>query len=517
MTHDKIEIIGKKVVTANEMQRIEAKAFSEGINEESLMLEAGKKVAVVTSHYITENKLQKKITLLVGKGNNGADAYVAGTILLQKGFSVKAIHLFDFEECSHLNKLHCDKFRKEGGEVDFITSQDQLLLKKGGVIIDGLIGTGFAGKVSGIMLMLINIANTSGIPIIAIDIPSGLDGTTGMVGSVAIKATNTVFLSLPKTGFFLEEGWNYVGTLTYADIGLPKKYVDQAAMTFVWPDDKNFKSILPCIKRNRHKYEAGYVIAIAGSFGMTGAAKLSSIAALRSGSGMVKVLVPEEIDNEMVDLPYEILKETWNKNDSDKVKSICDRAKAILIGPGLGRGDAVTDLLESIFLSIETKPMVIDADGLFFLSNHKKIIPQNSVLTPHRREMLKLLGMEEVKPSEEKDFIDKCCSFAKEYNVTLVLKGAPTYVFHATQKAQIFTHGDPGMATAGTGDVLTGVIAALLAQEMCPYEAALLGVYIHGIAGEIAAREKTSYSMIASDIINNIPSSFKKILASDNI
>lgn len=483
-----------KVITADEMKRIETLAYSEGCSDADFMENAGQSIADATLDFIEEHVLEKKVTLLVGKGNNGGDALVAGRLLLSKGYSVTAYHPFPLEECTPLCRAQVSKYKESGGKF---TSSD----KWQGVLLDGLVGTGFKGKAEGLLLDTIQKANDSGLPILAIDIPSGLNGTTGEVGSLAIEADVTFFLGLPKLGFFWGDGWNHVGELVACSFGMPEKYFEKANPEAYLADDIDL--LLPEIKRNRHKYEAGYVLAIAGSLGMTGAALLASTAVLRTGAGIVRLFFPKAIFNELAASPFEIIKEAWDYKPK-RVLEEAKRAKAALIGPGLGRTKEVKSMLKKLLAKLPI-PAVLDADALFFLSqNPSWKIPKQSLLTPHHQEMQRLLGHTPLSLQAVQHYVEK-------KQVTLVLKGAPTFIFDSYSKPLIITRGDPGMATAGSGDVLTGILASLISQGVSIYEATVLGVTLHGAAGEMAALKKTTYCMVASDIIHNLPYAFREV------
>lgn len=465
-----------KVVSAQEMSRIETIGAKKNTHEQ-YMLEAGRQIAAQVIRYIEEHCLKKQVTLLVGKGNNGGDAFVAGLFLLKEGCQVHAYEIYD--EGSPLNRKFREKFKKQRGKFE---------KKLQGVILDGLLGTGFKGVVEKRMAKVIEAANLSGLPILAIDIPSGLNGTTGNVGGVAIKASETIALGLPKIGFFIGDGWNYVGKLHLVDFGLSKEAIADAEAIAYLPKKVN----LPKIVRNRHKYQAGYVVGYAGSRKFPGAAKLTALAALRGGAGIVRLFHPEEIGA----APYEVISALW---DLKQWKQALKKAQALFIGPGL---DAAKEWLKAHLKEIKL-PCVIDADALLPGLNY----PKGSVLTPHKGEMLRLLGLEKL-PREE-EFYAKIIRFCHAKKVIVILKGAPTFIFAPKHKPVIISRGDPGMATAGSGDVLTGLIAALLAQGCSPYEAAILGPTLHGISGEEAAKEKTSYSLIASDLIDFLPAAFR--------
>ncbi len=476
-----------KVVTAQEMARIEKWAVKRGASEERFVEEAGRKVAAAAAEFVEKNRLQKKVVMLVGKGNKGADAYVAGTALLEEGFQVRAIALFPDRECSSLNRKMGERFKKRRGKVD-----REISFADEGLIIDGLLGTGFKGKVEGLLKKAILAANDSKKAIISIDIPSGLDGTTGQMGGCALEADETVALGLPKMGFFLREGWNHVGKIRVEDFGLSKEAVEEAESLAYWPLRSRLG--LPKIVRNRHKYQAGYVVGLGGSADLRGAPKLSGLAALRSGAGIVRLFHLGEIGP----APVELICQSWDKKKwDDELK----RAGAVFVGPGLGKWNGgLKTLLKSISV-----PAVFDADAL--LPDVK--FPRHAILTPHRGEALRLLKLKHA-PAEEVLFAE-VLKFCDRTETIVVLKGAPTFVFIPELAPIVIPFGDPGMATAGMGDVLTGVIASLLAQKLAPARAAVLGASLHGIAGEIAAEEKTSHAMIASDVIECMPKAFQVV------
>jgi hydroxyethylthiazole kinase-like uncharacterized protein yjeF len=248
---------------------------------------------------------------------------------------------------------------------------------------------------------------------------------------------------------------------------------------------------LPPIVKNRHKYEAGYVVGLSGSDLFRGAPQLSGLAALRAGAGIVRVFHLDDIGS----YPMELICQKWDENSWKKELK---RADALFLGPGLR--------VFPISLSEIEIPSVVDAD----LLQPNVSFPKKAILTPHRGEMLRLLGRQ--KFSNDEEMISLCQQFASSKKIVLVLKGFPTIVFTAEKKPLVIARGDPGMATAGSGDVLTGILAALLAQKMSCYEAAILGVYLHALAGERAAQDKTSYSLIASDLIDYLPQAFRHLM-----
>lgn len=498
-----------RVINPGEMARIEKLSYKDGFSDAEFMEEAGRGISLGIQNYIEKNSLSKRIILVCGKGNNAGDAYVCGKYLLESDYEVIALQTFPIESCSALCQKNFYTFKEKGGVVKFIQNIDELALPTDGVIIDGLFGTGFKGKVEEPFSSLIFLLNHSHLPIFSIDIPSGLNGETGVVEEDAIIAKKTFFLGLPKTGFFINEGWNHTGVLEEVDFGLPQTYIEQSKTSMVMMTSEFLKFFLPPIKRNRHKYERGYVLGISGSLEMPGAALLSSWSSLAGGAGITRLLYPRGIETQLSNAKYEIIKTPFDLDKLDSLKDYLEKCDSVYIGPGLGRNDEMQGFIKRIFTYID-KPCVIDADALFCLSQNDQMIPKNSILTPHKGEMERLLKIDPVK-SIDQSFLQKCQEYAEKRNVTIVLKGGPSFIFHPDEPILVCPRGTPGMATAGSGDVLTGLIAAQLAQGIAPSHACAVSVYIHGVAGEYAERKKTAHCMLASDIVYHFPDAFKEL------
>lgn len=497
-----------KVITSKEMARIEALAFSEGSSDKEFMACAGKGIATALEQEISLHQHEKNITLLCGKGNNAGDAYVTATLLIRKGYRICSLQLFPIEQCSPLCQYNAKLFSQSGGKILEIAPNERLPLPHSGVFLDGILGTGFHGRIQKQLFTTIEEVNQSPFPVISIDIPSGLNGNTGEVKDIAIKANMTIFLGLPKTGFFIENAWNYVGRLHHVDFGLDQSYIKQAKEDFIKIPFSTVSSLLPPLIRNRHKYQAGYVIGFASSPGMSGAAMLSCYAAIRSGAGIVRLLHPQGMEAEFSNNNYELIKQPYLPQEGEKLVEILNAATASFIGPGIGTSPNTQKIVQQIFSKIQ-KPCVIDADALNILALNKASPPPKSLLTPHLGEMHRLLGLTKKHPLNM-DFIHLCSQYAKKNHITLVVKGAPTFIFHLDETPLVNPWGDPGMATAGSGDVLTGILTALLAQKLSPKDAAILGTSLHAIAGERAAEKLSSYSLTASDLIETLPFIFKQ-------
>lgn len=470
------------VVTSLEMRRIEELSKLEGCSEEAFMKQAGKNVALHAEKMI--QGLEGTVILLLGKGNKGGDALVAGLSLLEKGISVRAITITPTKDCSPLQQKFREAFTNQGGSLQEI---DTGLFEDASILIDGLLGTGFQGEVVGELAALIRLANQSKKPILSIDVPSGLDGTTGEVKGDAICATRTVCLGLLKVGLFSNDGWNQVGDLYLSDFGLPEKYVESAEILAVSP--LKTSPPMPFLKRNRHKYEAGYVVGFSGSKVFKGAPKLAGLSSLRSGSGITRVFHIGDIG----EIPYSLICQEW---EVEAWNAELKRADSVFIGPGIG--DAKQSFLKKELKGIQV-PLVCDADAV-----QKELqYPPFTILTPHRGEVLRLFGLPKETP--EKELFFHAQEWVNVRGCILVVKGAPTWIFAKETKPIVCAGGDPGMAVAGSGDVLTGIIASLLAQKVDPLNAAVLGVQLHLFSGEVASEAKGSYSMIAEDLIEHLP------------
>lgn len=493
-------INGVKIVTAHEMSRIEGEAFARGESAEKFMDQAGSAIANIVQNYIEEKKLPKKVFLLAGKGNNAGDAYATGLVLLQKGFSVSALHLYSFEHCGPLCRAKAENFRSAGGAIRLVRQEETIDFPESGIILDGLVGTGFKDKPDEVMAMVITKANQSSLPIIAIDIPSGVSGNTGEVATVAISAMMTTYLGLPKLGFFLRDGYNHIGELQKVDFGLKNSEIDQAKEEGFLYDTSRWRQLLPKVLRNQHKYQRGYVLVWAGSSMMPGAAIFSCMGALRGGAGIVRLFHDETKGPECGFGPWEIIYEPLV--DLDQILEEAKRAGSLLLGPGLGR-DSHDQHRGKKLIEKCCVPLVIDADGLLMLPDLEKI-PSGAILTPHRGEIRHLIG--------DCDTEEKMLHAAQEYveqtGSILLCKGAPTILFHRGKKPLFLSVGNPGMATAGSGDILSGIIASLRAQKLSAYDAAIVGVCLHGCAGDIAQEKIGTRSMIASDLLEALPAAY---------
>ncbi|WP_333654339.1 NAD(P)H-hydrate dehydratase [Dissulfurispira sp.] len=515
-----------KVVTAQEMREIDRITIEDyGIPGLVLMERAGLAVASKVREFYPD----KKVLVLCGGGNNGGDGLVAARNLHNRGFDVKVFLAVEPKKLSSDALVQYKIARKFGLSTMPLNELLTHLITHHCLIVDAIFGTGLSRPVKGSLAEVFSLINDSDIPVVAVDIPSGISSDTGEVLGEAIKADFTVTFGLPKRGHLLYPGAEYAGRLFVEDIGFPAKLLASEKINVELIDIKMASDLILPRPGYSHKGDYGHVLVIAGSKGKTGAALMAAKACLRSGSGLVTLAVPESlldvfqgrVTEEMtLPLPDDGSGMLSSKAIDVILNFAAKKIDVIAIGPGIG----VSHDTEKVVMELIQRssiPLVIDADGINSISraigNRQgttglfKKAKAPIILTPHPGEMARLLqGSREV----EKNRIDTAISFSKETGAYLVLKGVPTIVAEPDGNAFINTTGNPGMATAGSGDVLTGVIASLLGQGSNPLNASLLGVYLHGLAGDAAAREKGEHSLIASDIIDFLPAAFVQLLDS---
>lgn len=522
-----------KIVTANEMKEIDRIAIDVyGIPGLVLMERAGLSVALK----IREIYPKKKVVILCGGGNNGGDGLVVSRNLHNWGFDVKVFLSSEPKKMSSDASVQYKIALKSGINIfpinDLLTHYPSLI-NRHCLIVDAIFGTGLSKPVTGKLSDIFSFINKSGVPVISVDIPSGISSDNGQILGTAIKADHTVTFGLPKRGHLLYPGAEYSGRLYIEDIGFPAALLKSENLMVEMITNKTVSGLIPHRQRYSHKGDYGHVLIIAGSKGKTGAAIMTAHSCMRSGSGLVTLAIPSSLIDvfqcrvtEEMTLPLPddngVIKSEALNNIFDFVR--LKNIDVIAIGPGIGvTRDTCFIITELIQRS--PVPLVIDADGINSLCmSHNsdirtKILRKAKspvILTPHTGEMSRLIQKaedrqeteEEIRTYIEKDRIDAAVSFSKETSSYLVLKGVPTIVAEPEGRAFVNTTGNAGMATAGTGDVLTGIIASLLGQGLNPSEASIVGVYMHGLSGDMAKKEKGEQSLIASDIIDFLSDAF---------
>ena len=508
-----------KLVTAEEMQMIDNLATTEYKIPSLLLMEnAGLQVARVVQDILPKTGSNCRILILAGKGNNGGDGLVAARHLLNAGLEVKVVLLARSREVQGDAGINLEILRQLGVAVLPLREEKDLnavrvTLLSTDLIVDAIYGTGFRGKVPSLVGKLIRLVNSQARPVIAVDIPSGVEASTGMVASEAMRADYTVTFALPKVGTVLEPGHSLAGELKVVDISIPRALLEAQRLTRMVLDRQWCRSQMVKRPSESHKGDYGHVLVLGGSVGLTGAVCLTGEAALRTGAGLVTVGVPASLhmimETKLTEVMSRPLPETANQTLAPEgllsLEDLFSRVTVVAVGPGMSRYPEAREFIREL-LKMVSVPIVIDADGLNALAEDPTILQgaQGSViLTPHPGEMARLLGIsvEEV----QADRLAVAHKAATQLKAVVVLKGAQSVV--ATPEGQLLINptGNPGMATGGTGDVLTGIIAGLIAQGLAPATASALGVYIHGAAGDLARREKGMRGLIAGDLLQFLP------------
>lgn len=514
-----------KIVTAKEMGEMDRRSIEEyGIAGIVLMENAGIKVVEEIFKLLGDNLKDKSIAILVGKGNNGGDGLVIARHLYNKGARVAVFLLAEKSSFKGDAKTNLTIWENMKGKIyPLISKQDlelwQKEVKEMDLLVDAIYGTGFRGEVNDFTKEIILTANHSLKPIVTVDIPSGVIANSGEVGGIAILATLTVSLALPKLGLLLYPGASFVGELKVVDISIPSKLLEEEEKTpKFWLKRDLAKSFLPPRQKNAHKGDCGRSLVIGGSRGMSGSICLTGQAVAKSGAGLITVAVPEGIQQIIALKLTEVMslalpqtsRVSLNMDSLPILKGFLNKIDALALGPGLSSEEEGFCLVREIIKNIEV-PTVLDADGLNALALHTELFPLAKaplILTPHPGEMARLTGL----PVRNivKNSIEIALKYAKLWQVVLVLKGAPT-VIATKDRLYLNSTGNSGMATGGSGDVLTGIITGLLAQGLEPERAACLGVYLHGLAGDEAKKEKGERGMLAGDILNYLPIALKNM------
>lgn len=458
---------------------------------------------------------QMRVVVFAGQGNNGADALAIARLLAEESFTVET---YLFNPAGQLSP-ECRQNRErllENPSVSFteVTSDfEPPELSAADVVIDGLFGTGLTRPLTGGFAAVVDYINQSGTRVVSVDIPSGLFGEDNCENDPAaiVKAEATITFCFPKLSFLLPENACYVGRWKVVDIGLHPGAVENTAATCFLAGEEDAAALVRPRASFSHKGTYGHALLIAGSRGKAGAAVLAARSCLRSGAGLLTVHTPQRGEPTLqVAVPEAMLSLDQHSNHFSIAPETAPYT-AIGIGPGLGQNLETVHAFEQLLLHTAGKPMVIDADALNILSVNPEFyekIPAGSILTPHPGEFDRLAG-ESFRTAYAR--LEKARAFAAEKNLLVVLKGHHTAVCFPSGEVCFNSSGNPGMATAGSGDVLTGILLGLLAQGYSAHEAALLGVYLHGAAGDIAAASSSEESLIAGDITENLGQAYRRL------
>jgi len=520
-----------KIVTATEMTRIDRRTIEEsGVPGEVLMERAGKGVFRCITRMMPDSA-KGRVLLFAGRGNNGGDAFVVARLLQQCGISNTTVLLAKESEVKGDAATNLARLLKSRSELVVIRDPNQLhriCLHEYDIVVDGILGTGIKGPVTGFyaeVIEFINRASAAGKEVAAIDIPSGINGDTGCHEGPCIRADVTVTMALPKEGLLRADALNYVGKLEVVDIGIPEEAIRDAVSRAELLTEKEMSALMPRRKRISHKGDYGRVFVLAGSRGLTGAATMVCSSAMRAGSGRVFLGIPGSLNpilevklTETMTVPLDETPEgTVAYSAKAKILKWLAECTNAVIGPGISTHLETARLVQDILREAKI-PLLIDADGLNCLQRKTELLrnyPAPLIVTPHPGEMSRLTGL------ETQEILDDpwkvAGEYAREWGAIVVLKGAETVIADVDGSLYINIAGDAGMASGGMGDVLSGVIASLVGQGLKPIDAAKLGTFVHGRAGEIGVEKKGQLSLIGSDVIELLPVAFEEVrLASRN-
>ena len=526
-----------KVVTAAEMRQIDQDTIEDiGIPGIVLMETAGSAIVrAIEQHYPT----CQRIGIFAGKGNNGGDGIVIARQLAHLGRDVRLFLVSPPDSFTGEAQINLQIVKrltasfglqaapKGGLRIEEILTESEFYgtgtvpttLASCELLVDAIFGTGLRGAVRDPIATVINAINRLSTPILSVDLPSGLDADTGHPLGTCVQADRTVTIGLPKRGLLMHPGAELAGKLEVVDIGFPEQVVEAQNIKVNWTTAAEAAQWIPSRPPFSHKGSYGRVLIVAGSTGMTGAAALASEAALRAGAGLATLATPKHLNPILEGLLPEVMTLPLPETDAGSLSvsatstilEFAVKTKSILaIGPGLSQHPETVSFVHQLIREnweqgLDLR-MVIDADGLNALAHVREtlsLLNSDVVLTPHPGEMARLTSTSV--PVLEKDRISTAQQFASKHGVTLVFKGAPTVTSDPNGNLWVNSTGNPGMATGGMGDVLTGVIAGLMAQGISSESAAALGVYLHGLAGDLTAERLGMHGLTASDVLKAVP------------
>lgn len=518
------------LVTTAQMREIDRRTIEEfNISGEQLMERAGNGVAMVVRGVAeAAGFVNPMIHLIAGRGQNGGDAFVAARVLKEQGWNVEVWLAAQTNQISGDSLVHFGRMKAAGIEpyvIPFIEEWHQVVNHPfmAEIIVDGVLGTGLKGPARGPAAGAIKYirAQSNDALVVSIDVPSGLNADTGLADGQAVQADVTATIALPKVGLLNQAAIDYVGSLDVIDIGIPAELIEDVSpesdCAFIHAAD--LKRLFPRRMRSSHKGVYGDLLVIAGSRQYGGAAILCARAALRSGAGRVMLLAPASLRDSVIRSAPEIIFISGEENaegalsarNVELLKARDEKFNAVVVGPGLTVCPDTKELVEGV-IKIGSSPMVLDADAINIFEGRAAAIKSAKrpiMLTPHPGELSRLMGVSV--DDVQNDRVAAAESVVKKTSATVALKGAGTLVAARDWQTQVNMNGNPGMATAGSGDVLAGVIGGLLAQGLMPFDAARAGVYVHGRAGDYGSLRRCQISLIASDIIDELPYVFREL------
>lgn len=517
-----------KLVTSEKMRELDRRAVRGfGLRGIILMENAGRGVAEIVKRELCGGRC-KRVSVVAGKGNNGGDGFVCARHLKNAGFEVEVFSFADIRAFKGDAGTNARIWKRMGGETEKISSPGDIKRylvrwRHSSVIVDAIFGTGLSEEVKGVYRNAIDVINELKKPVVSVDVPSGLDATRGRVLGSAIKATVTATMALAKVGFYIYPGRDYTGRVEIIDIGIPGEITEDDSIRWNLIDEVMVKRTLKPRTKDTHKGTYGHTLVVGGSTGKTGAAYMAAMGAMRVGAGLVTIALPESLNpimevktTEVMTLPLpEAGGGMLAESSYAETEMALDGKSALVLGPGLGAVSSgyVRKVIEGCVK--KNIPFVIDADGLNALRGDLSALKRAArvggriIITPHPAEAARLLNTTAKKV--QADRIGSAQRLFKEAGCIVALKGASTVVV-SERGVFINPTGNPGMATAGTGDILSGMLGGLLSCGLSPHDAAVIAVYLHGLAGDRVAEKSGEAGMIATDILSAIPSALNSFV-----
>ncbi|OPX17757.1 hypothetical protein BXT86_04780 [candidate division WOR-3 bacterium 4484_100] len=510
-----------RVLKNSEMKKIDKWAIEDlGIPGIVLMENAGRGCVDILEDYFTLTRL--RILIICGKGNNGGDGFVIARHLRNRKAQVKVILLGKGDELKQDSLTNYRLAKK--AQIEIIETANIRNIKNiidtfnPEVIVDAIFGTGFKGSPKDIYYKTIQQINRSDAFVLSVDIPSGIDGDTGKFEGICVIADATATMCFLKRGNYLYPGRSFCGDLYVIDIGIPYSLIEEGYPCLL--EYEQIYDMMPLRPPEGNKGTFGQVLVIAGARGFSGAAAMAAISVLKTGAGLVRLAAPEGIMDPLESKLLEVVKVPLSQTEAmtispraiDQLLPYLKKSDVVIVGPGITTHPETAQFLFK-FLPQMSVPLIIDADALNIISQDIRFfkkIHTPFILTPHPGELSRLINLTPKKINEEK--FDLAPKYARKFNGVLILKGAPTVI--ASPKGEVFINstGNSGLASAGSGDVLVGMIGGFLAQGVSPINAANLGVFLHGLCADLAMDENNEYSLNAGDLINYIPRAINYIL-----
>ncbi len=510
-----------KLARAAEMQAIDTCAIDDiGIPGVVLMENAGKKTTGLSVCYFGD-PAGKKVFVFAGPGNNGGDGFVIARHLHEAGADVMIYLLVSPDKIKGDAAVNFRIIQKMKIPFQLMVSAEDLKIDCTScfLMVDALFGTGLTRELGDHFAACVGLMNRSKCPVVAVDIASGIDSDSGRILGDAVRADLTVTYGLAKPGQFVFPGRELTGKLEVADIGFPEVVIEQANLTTYLLTSQSVRGFLPHRHANSHKGSHGHLLILAGEIGKTGATILSGLGALRAGAGLVSLCVGKQLNPVFESALYEAMTIPLVGGDNgapvlsdfDDICRAMSGKQAMVLGPGLGTADDTAKLVRKVYREADI-PLVVDADGLNVLAKDFPRIDPSSpprILTPHPGEMARLVGCSSKEIQGNR--LELARNFAMEHGVYLILKGAGTIVASPDGRLAINSSGNSGMAAGGMGDVLSGIIGALLAQGISPWQACCLAVFLHGFSADRLA-EKGAHGYLASEVANFLPAAMQEMM-----